>query len=703
MVEKALIFHREDGQWHITDDKALQTAEIERLPIAVLLRYADVWRIWCTKHRRFETVTEMHDITYDTNFGCRIRGLSAALDITDDVYFFKKEYTIPVRWRFYQKELGTPLFIGVDVMLLRFRPSNDPMFHNSPVMKNFNYKGITFSMLDEVIRYSYTLRNVKISFPTAAADVAIDILKDTVEKHWGLRPTTETGFTGINKLEAFFYRPFDMNSYALKPFFYDFDTLVPKDCKNAYSRLCEKLSIIRPPKSLRKIYTKNPYALLMFKALKLLGFTDYNLMRPFFTGTRIGDIDFSQKGRHQFPFLEQPEPSHEISKPTRGESFTNTNSDMISQAEIDALLNGGAPSEPWYDYADWDRLSFLVSWSMQEKGELWTARRLLKYSLKPWKRWEMDICRMMIQNFDEISDNAKQMFFQRGLTLQLHDILVKETSHQEVIHEEIIYKPYERDWECEINGFRFELPARTDDIQAIGIAMNNCVASYIYDALHKYCTIIAVRKGKEFVGCIEIREREIKQALGIGNALMEGELLHAVNYWYRRMLFGLRTEDLVDFDFLDMPLEHFHWEDVPGQKTYFLYGLDELMQMPTAEIGAGYYRALGTKLTCAIMYSQEHHHEEGDKYSVLLKDLPMNRKLSDKEIIHAACPAFDPIVRAAYEGNGEAQWVLYHLFDMPLQIVPTNLARSEFWGRKAGKSGEPGFPPLYRRAEQDLS
>ena len=30
---------------------------------------------------------------------------------------------------------------------------------------------------------------------------------------------------------------------------------------------------------------------------------------------------------------------------------------------------------------------------------------------------------------------------------------------------------------------------------------------------------------------------------------------------------------------------------------------------------------------------------------------PMNRRPSDKELIHAACPAFDPIVRAAYEGN----------------------------------------------------
>ena len=30
---------------------------------------------------------------------------------------------------------------------------------------------------------------------------------------------------------------------------------------------------------------------------------------------------------------------------------------------------------------------------------------------------------------------------------------------------------------------------------------------------------------------------------------------------------------------------------------------------------------------------------------------PMNRRPSDKALIHAACPAFDPVVRAAYEGN----------------------------------------------------
>ena len=57
----------------------------------------------------------------------------------------------------------------------------------------------------------------------------------------------------------------------------------------------------------------------------------------------------------------------------------------------------------------------------------------------------------------------------------------------------------------------------------------------------------------------------------------------------------------------------------------------------------------------------------------------------------------DSIVEAAYQGNGEAQWVLSDLYgEYSYGIVPENKLRCEYWKKKAEASGEPGFPKLFR-------
>ena len=69
----------------------------------------------------------------------------------------------------------------------------------------------------------------------------------------------------------------------------------------------------------------------------------------------------------------------------------------------------------------------------------------------------------------------------------------------------------------------------------------------------------------------------------------------------------------------------------------------------------------------------------------------------EKAFLHAVCPALDSIVEAAYQGNGEAQWVLSDLYgEYSYGIVPENKLRCEYWKKKAEASGEPGFPKLFR-------
>ena len=82
----------------------------------------------------------------------------------------------------------------------------------------------------------------------------------------------------------------------------------------------------------------------------------------------------------------------------------------------------------------------------------------------------------------------------------------------------------------------------------------------------------------------------------------------------------------------------------------------------------------------------------------MLHDIPMNRMMDEKAGLHAACPSLDRIVDAAFQGNGEAQWVLSELYSEGffIGIVKGNNLRGDYWKKKAEASGEPDFPKLYR-------
>ena len=84
----------------------------------------------------------------------------------------------------------------------------------------------------------------------------------------------------------------------------------------------------------------------------------------------------------------------------------------------------------------------------------------------------------------------------------------------------------------------------------------------------------------------------------------------------------------------------------------------------------------------------------------------MTQHISDeKAYLFSACPALDRIVKAAFRGNGEAQWVLADIYgDWSCEgIIPYNKYHKEYWEKKAEASGEPRFPRLNRMHVQDLS
>lgn len=697
MLEKAFIYNQVKQEWEISDDADITSKDISILPLVFTMLYEDKQWIWCHHHRNFEELAETDGKIFRSSAGCIITGVPVP-SFHGPIESFSYSPEIPLRWRAFCRDFDKSLFVSADILLFRFGIAPASRFHCAPVLKHFAYSRRLFSFDEREKRSFYVgSNNRKLSLPDEVAAGILEIMKDEVESQYHVRPTTDTFLTGENKVKAFFFRPFEINGYILSPFFSDFDTVLPRDCMDGYHRLCDALSI-KTPKSMRKIYPKNPFALVMYRALRELGFTNYDLMRPFFDGTRIGEIDFKKIGVNHLPFLQPLIEADRNPMPVLYEEDEG----MISQEEIDAILGGG----PVTHYEEWEQLAFLTKWLIERKGEKRIARRLLRYSTEPIEGQNCDICRMIYRHFDEISDETKEMFVQNGFSHELHEQLVGEINQIEYSHEEIPYLPYERDFECEINGYRFELPIYTDEIQNIGIAMQNCVASYLQDVCHKKCTILTVKKDEQYVSCVEIRDSCVKQALGFKNERMQGELLYVFNFWMHRMMLQDLTGYLYCKEFYEIPLENFHWNNLPERHTFFLYALDELLTLPEEEIKSGYYRALGVKL-CNNREERVFGHNNAvtHKYVHLFHDLPTHHVEDERDCIHSACPALDRIVKAAFQDNGEAQWVLADLYgDYPYEgIIPHNKYRREYWTKKAEASGEPRIPRMYRMHVQDLS
>ncbi len=684
MIEKAFLYNQK--KWLICDNAKFVNTDINRLPIAFIILYPPEKWIWCQQHKTFEKVLKQNSISFQSETGCLIYGIPAFYWFENSWLKlfgrFYKDEEIPVRWRVFRGSESQPLIISADILLLRFRYDNKSIFSHAPNLNNFSYLSYSVSMQEggniKCIHEAPSAKEYLI--PDGVADIVVESLKDDVEKQYGIRPTTETSLKGREKINAFLFRPFEINSYVLSEsmFGIELDEIVPKDCMDGYQRLCKRLSV-SPPKGLHKIYTKKPYSLVMYRILQELGFSNYDLILPFFESTRIGSMDIAKQKIADFPFF--------------------NDSGEFSQAEIGSS-SSMTPDEAYYE--DWNRLSFLTKWLMEIKGENWVARRLLRYSVDPVITPNEDVCKMLYQHFDRVSDRAKNLFIQKGFSHELHELLVAETNQLEYGREELQHLPYERDFECEINGYRFELPTYTDDIAKAGVAMRNCIASYLGDICGKKCTIITVRKGDRYVACIEIRGHRIIQALGFNNTYLQGEPLIVINFWIYRMMLYDTTYYLHYDGFHEIPLQSFHWQNLPGRHTFFLYDLEELLSIPKKDMKPGYYRALGAKLYNNVSPFNDCE-EIRKKYMHLLHVIPTKRMADEKAYLHAVCPSLDPIVEAAYEGNGEAQWVLAGLYEeYSCNIVPNNKLRCEYWKKKAEASGEPGFPLLFRH-NSDLS
>ena len=418
MIEESYIFDISKEKWVITENPIIKNHDNYNLPISLIMGFDDSdekW-IWCANHHRYEIFRDGEGLYFHSESNCEIFGIPIYYRFNAKAYDPLGNKNIVLRWRIYQREATQPVVISADIILLSFCK----MYYlkdSAPRLNHFTYFNYSINMEKEHIRH-FCARDCrkKEIIPFVVIDRVIDILADEVKLNTGIRPTVITGLKGSDKLQAFIARPFDINSYALKDFINNFDDIVPRYCKDGYRQICETLSI-SPPKSLRKIYMQNPYALIMYKALLVLGFTDYNFIMPFLFMHNIAFIDFSTIDVYNLRFLDNSAFNNDVPWQKALLNIHNKNilsshyenEDCITQAEIDILL-GGCRSD---DYENWDQLAFLTKWFINEKGEKWAAKQLLFLSQHNDNYVNRDIYNMIYDYFSELSKNAKKLFLKK--------------------------------------------------------------------------------------------------------------------------------------------------------------------------------------------------------------------------------------------------------------------------------------------------
>ena len=295
---------------------------------------------------------------------------------------------------------------------------------------------------------------------------------------------------------------------------------------------------------------------------------------------------------------------------------------------------------------------------------------------------------MIYEYFDDLSDNVKNEFLSDGCTRSVHDSLVYEINHLSYVRQELKYYNFTEDLECEINGFRFELPRYTDELVDVGKEMNNCVSSYISSVKNHLCTIVVVRKDTRCLACIEVDRKgeKIVQALGENNEKLNGDTLVAVILWANKMLLFDESFELNMEAFCLSKNQIAEYKNLENKTTYFIFTIKELLKLPREDRGCGFYRALATKVL-----TREYRRKDSMEimFMPILSEIPNK---DERVYIHKVCPDLDCVIEDALSGVEEAQIVMHELYE---QHLPSNFARKNFWYMKT-RFFSYGFPPLIR-------
>ena len=530
MVNRAFQYDLNSSDWVECVEENFINADIEKTPSVLVLNYSELPNhVYCPKHHYLEKIVEENDSELISYNGCKFKDSDRIIDkkllycpihgqleeiiltdgneiITDAFCKFNSLVgfgvyeceEIPFRWRIFQRSPESPINIAVDFAKVHR--------DNSGIKKYWRTYSISISITKRISvmtkikdywgHFENWTEKSEIKMPKIVEDAAMETLRESTKAVYGFKPTIITKFKGIKKIFAYLERPFDVNIILLKSFFAHFgkfDDVFPYDCTDNYKIICRLLEI-NPPKSLRKAYAKNPYAIIWYIIFKQFGVKDINFMQKFFLLEYITVMPLND-----FCFYRKDNKVVKMHYSDRWLAFENFCKSLIDR-----------------------------------KGEKFMMNWLYKFSTtENLTQNQIDTFEMLYKYKEHISAELKDKVFKDGLTWYIHDAISAEVTDylQERDNVKIFYDEKVLTCEGVINDYKFEVVKETKRLYHVGLELANCVMTYRDKVLYLDSIIFVASKENKLVACIEICDGEIVQALGYHNQDLTGEVAQAVQEW----------------------------------------------------------------------------------------------------------------------------------------------------------------------------
>ena len=652
-LDMAFRCDEELGEWVPCTEVREIHAPIEELPCVLTLPFesqdemeASKVYVLCPQHRRLEEVEQRLPHGVRSVCGCEICGLSS-FEISDWSPGQSKPVYIPFRWRLFQRTPDGPLNVAADVAEIRCERAGVRLrWHNFALSAWAVRRRWEFTRLLVDGKWQPWTTCTDVFMPPNVVDLVFEALTEGIYRRYGIRPSVLSSMTGEKMLTAYIERPFDIHIVYLKGFLAEvvknFDEMFPYEETNPYPILCQCLGI-RPPKSLRRAYTYNPYAIIWYMLLRQLGLQEVSLMQPFLDM----EYDFADMSICEFYF--------------------DPKTQRVERHEED-------------ERRLWQALEYHARWLCEQKGEKALAEFLLrKYVWGVIRQCHREILLKFQRYGAQLSEAVKQLLLSEGMTRYVCDAIAWEveaiTSGDEP--QRILYKPEILRYECCVNGYDFRLIHHTDELAPIGIALHNCLASYRDCVIEKESIIIAVRRGKRYVACIEVEQSGcIVQALGKCNQRLKGRILAICRAWAQCV--GLSV-DVDHLDVLDGDEEAANFMEelvitaIPYRRAMEEVAPEELETLPEEEIEAGYYCLLGEYLARSVRCA--------------VTAPTWMRFRGEMEYLMYVFPRGERLYRAALDGSVEAARVLGLLYQRG-RPMPCDVGRALYWLSWAAERGD---------------
>lgn len=642
------------------------------LPIILLVDYHDRQTgnsrlvVWCKKHEAYEGIAEYTEEGLLTERGCRQVGMIAKVRNADYLLSGERRYygsardttEAHLRWLVRYCPEEKTVYISHELVEAGFywkkdqetgRPVNVPFVncvkHDCDVLcPDAGQPPKALPYVSNNKNDAISLRNPSVHIlPPVVAQTALSFLADAAENIYGFRPPlllpTDTGGevlwrdnNGAEWVNAFLFRPLDMNIYFFLDFFEreEFDRLFPPDQRDNFPALCEACGV-ESGEILRAAYRENPAYFLARLALPQLGVRKEKLLETF----------------RDIPAF-------------CGKDVMRRYSLTVFRAGKDAEQSD-----------EWEGLQFYCAWRLESETEEELAKHLLSMQMK-WKFWAPVGMKHFRKNFEFVPQELKEEIRRDGITVKTYEHLGQIDNARSFRKENLVYGEKERARECKINGYNIRLIPSPKVFRRLAQIMSSTHfldhdAKYIPGHTAQY----AMERNGRYLKLAYVEDDAILWETGRPDVMAplfaKAEL--AFHVWKYRVGLTGRVLDRAgevrwtSQDFVVEPPDPDPWA---GKSMW------DMMNAPESEIGRGYFLSFYRKFLEVQLLRSRLPKSDEDEREAMMRKFPCGKRIFD----------------AAWEGNPEAQYVMSLLYrNINHYFASSDVARASEWYKKACENG----------------